>query len=394
MDAQEQTRRSLVLVCKREFEDELREEIILRTGRENLPIEKTGGGLLIVEGLIPEQARVEPRPPTENASDGGRRSTAAVTFDDGGTALVPTSVLLNRPLIFERQRIENAMLIPTASLKQMAREILRHWLRPIITSNAAWTCHAFATEVPEAESLSARARNLERVLLDFVRERYRLVFRRYLPPDELEVGADAHVLNLCLTAEGIWGSVMPRDRLSDARPGGLHRMAWDSHAPARSYLKLEEAFDAMGEKPQRGQTVIDLGASPGGWSYACLKRGCRVTAVDNGAIKIRQPERYGGTFLHLKENGVTFEPEQDRVPVDWLVSDMLIVAGTNIGMLRKWFANRWMRRFVVNLKIPQIHAYPVLVPVEEFLSSVPGIRYHLRQLYHDRREVTLFGWLL
>jgi 23S rRNA C2498 (ribose-2'-O)-methylase RlmM len=62
-------------------------------------------------------------------------------------------------------------------------------------------------------------------------------------------------------------------------------------------------------------------------------------------------------------------------------------------MLRKWFAGRWMRRFVVNVKIPQLHAYPAIRPVEDFLRSVPGIRFSIRHLYHDRREVTLYGRL-
>ena len=79
---------------------------------------------------------------------------------------------------------------------------------------------------------------------------------------------------------------MPANRLSDPCPGGAHRKPFDQLAPSRSYLKIEEAFDMLGESPRRGQTVADLGAAPGGWTYAFVKRGCRVTAVDNGPMRI------------------------------------------------------------------------------------------------------------
>ncbi len=340
-----------LLVCRAGFEAELQEELALRAGGAAVGV-PAGGGLLAVHDACPTPA-----------------------------------------LIFERQRIEDARRFDAGSLKSMARELLREVMGPVIRSDHPWVAHVFAAGEEDGESLSARARNLERVFLELCAERFRHVAARRRAPGELARDADALVLNVCLAPGALWAAVMPLGRLSDPRPGGVHRMAFDAEAPARSYLKLEEAFDMLDERPEPGQTVIDLGASPGGWSWSCLKRGCRVTAVDNGAMRIRQPERFGGILEHRRENGVTFEPDAAEVPVDWLVSDMLITAGTNIGMLRKWFLNGWMRRFVVNIKIPQAHAYPVLLPVETFLDGVPGIAYAMRHLYHDRREVTLYGRL-
>lgn len=340
----------MVLVCRKEFEGDLKEEILARTA--SAEVSETGRGMLIVKNA---------------------------------------GAVLDKPLIFERQRIENAVFIPGASLKTLARDILKQLLPAITSSEKAWTCHFFVAEEPE--SLSARARNLEKIFLEFCKDKFGRVFRRYKEPRGIEQADNALILNVCVVEDGLWGAVMPQNRLSDPRPGGLHRMAFDNNAPSRSFLKVEEALDLMGEKPQPGQTVIDLGAAPGGWSYAFLKRGCHVTAVDNGPIKIKDPEQFEGKLVHLKQDGVTFEPEPALVPVDWLVSDMLVAAGTNIGMLRKWFANRRMRKFIVNIKLPQVHPYPALKPVEEFFESLTGVRHQIRQLYHDRREVTAFGWM-
>ena len=350
---------AMALICKKEFEEALDEEIRLRASGAAPEISATGAGMLILRSAMPHP-------------------------------------FLKKPLIFERQRIENAVLIPNNSLKLMARDVVKQLLPAITTSDRCWTCHVFALEnggqqsrdhkgttdytdstdekqcsttasfhisdirgirgessSQEHKTLSARARNFERILLEFCGERFARVFRRYRVPDEIERDRSAFVLNLCLVLEGIWGGVMPCERLSDPRPGGIHRMAFDRNAPCRSYLKVEEAFSLMGEKPEPTQSVIDLGASPGGWSYAFLKRGCHVIAVDNGPIRIERPEQYGGRLTHLKEDGVIFDPDPRNVPVDWLVSDMLVSTGKNIGMLRKWFSNRWMWRFVVNIKLPQ-----------------------------------------
>ena len=58
--------------------------------------------------------------------------------------------------------------------------------------------------------------------------------------------------------------------------GGQRRMADDDAAPSRSYLKVEEAYIVLGREPAAEETVVDLGAAPGGWSYSAAKRGARV----------------------------------------------------------------------------------------------------------------------
>ena len=168
-------------------------------------------------------------------------------------------------------------------------------------------------------------------------------------------------------------------------------MSFDPLAPSRSYLKIEEVFERMGETPRPRQRVVDLGAAPGGWSYAFLKRGCRVLAVDHGPMKLNAAGFGQGQLIHLRENGITFRPPADWTPADWMVSDMLIPPGQTLGMIRKWMEETLARRFVFNIKLPQQHPYPVLQPIEAYLRRIPGLRFQMRQLYHDRREVTVFG---
>src|SRR6202000_1992614 len=67
-------------------------------------------------------------------------------------------------------------------------------------------------------------------------------------------------------------------------PGGAAPVAIDRAPPSRAYQKLEEPFFWMAREPRRGETCVDLGASPGGWTATLLKRGARVTAGERAAL--------------------------------------------------------------------------------------------------------------
>jgi len=346
----------IIMICREGYEDILRNEMIAK-GTIPEPAIAPGAGLLVVGA------------PTEAA----------------GTDQ------FSAPFIFEQQRLEAALWFEDQPLKTMARAIVVRLLPAISSQTQPWTLHAFASNPNGARPLTQRADHLRRVVLDFCADRFTVVSRRYREPETLAATDAFMVLQICITPGGLWGAVMPSHRLSDTRPGGVHRMRFDAKAPSRSYLKIEEVFERMGEAPAPGQRVVDLGAAPGGWSYAFLKRGCRVLAVDNGPLKLKGLGAAGGSLTHLRENGILFMPPPAWRPLDWMVSDMLIPPGQTLGMFRKWMEHGWMHRFVFNVKLPQHQPYPVLKPIEAFLHSQPGIKFHIRQLYHDRREVTVFG---
>ena len=54
--------------------------------------------------------------------------------------------------------------------------------------------------------------------------------------------------------------------------------------PSRAYLKLWEALTRAGRWPRPGETCLDLGASPGGWTWAIAQLGAQVTAVDKAPL--------------------------------------------------------------------------------------------------------------
>ena len=171
----------------------------------------------------------------------------------------------------------------------------------------------------------------------------------------------------------------------DAVGGGQRRMGDDPQAPSRSYLKSEEAYGVLGREPKALETVVDLGAAPGGWSYSAAKRGALVVAVDNGPLKggAVRPE-----ITHRAEDAFKFVPEQ---PVDWLFCDMVEDPDRIADLLERWLENKWSRRFVVNLKFGRHDPLRVLARAEEFRPRCSLLR--ARHLFHDREELTLVGEL-
>lgn len=176
-----------------------------------------------------------------------------------------------------------------------------------------------------------------------------------------------------------------------ARPNGPRRMADDPLAPSRSYLKVEEAYGLLSREPQPGETVVDLGAAPGGWSYSAAKRGARVIAIDNGPLKggaLGHPQ-----IEHRREDAFRFRPAPGE-RFDWLFCDLVEDPHHVLrNLVEPWLAGGWCRRFVVNLKFGRVDPIALLAelrsPVALLSRQSPGVT--IRHLYHDREEFTLAG---
>ena len=173
--------------------------------------------------------------------------------------------------------------------------------------------------------------------------------------------------------------------------GGQRRMADDPLAPSRSYLKVEEAYLVLGREPAPGETVCDLGAAPGGWSFSAAKRGAHVTAVDNGPLK-------GGALdhpliTHLREDAFRFRPLTEA-GFDWLFCDLVEEPHHVVeNLVAPWLSSGWCRRFVINLKFGRTDPLALLREVRAGGSPFArhAARLHIRHLYHDREEFTLVG---
>lgn len=236
------------------------------------------------------------------------------------------------------------------------------------------------------EGLNRRIRAVEKALREFLKKRLSRVAK--LASDDLPRGVqESRGLFVWFTDFG----TMQVSRT--ALINGQRRMADDSLAPSRSYLKAEEGYVVLGQEPTEGETVVDLGAAPGGWSYSAAKRGARVIALDNGPMK-------GGALGHAlidhrMEDAFRFYPAAGT-SYDWLFCDMVEEPHHVLRhILEPWLAGGWCRQFVVNLKFGRVD--PVALLAELRAADSPLTKYapdtRIRHLYHDREEFTLTGRL-
>lgn len=177
-------------------------------------------------------------------------------------------------------------------------------------------------------------------------------------------------------------------------PMGIPRLRMPRAAPSRSTLKLAEAFmefvggQNASERLRAGQTAVDLGASPGGWTWQLAHREIHVTAVDNGPMD--KALMAGGMVEHLKTDGFHYRPKR---PVDWLVCDMVEKPARIAELVADWAAGKHCKEAIFNLKLPMKKRYDELRHCRGIIEArlaAAGVEARLRfkQLYHDREEVT------
>ena len=304
---------------------------------------------------------------------------------DSGYAVVTLNeqTLHYSELIFARQLIRLHQTIN--ALPERDR------LTPILAAVAALPGNfsALWLEVPDTndgKTLSAFTRRFQPLLETALREQGRL--------QEADKSLPRLHLFFPDKSSALIGSSDPRN--SSAAVMGIVRQSMPGEAPSRSTLKLAEAIEVLmegGEQSRllrQGMTAVDLGAAPGGWTWQMVRRGIRVTAVDNGPMKgvlANHP-----LVQHLRQDGFKFAPPKK---VDWLICDMVEKPAKVATLIGSWFVAGWCKHAIFNLKLPMKQRVAALDgALGEIRARLDeeGVSYKMiaKQLYHDREEVTVF----
>ena len=149
--------------------------------------------------------------------------------------------------------------------------------------------------------------------------------------------------------------------------------------PSRAYLKLWEACTLFGEWPQPGETCLDLGAAPGGWTWAIARLGATVTAIDKAPLDPRVAAMSGVTWQDASAFAV--EP----TPVDWLFSDVIAYPDRMLALVRRWIDAGAARHIVCTIKFQGATDHAAA----ESFAAIPGAR--VQHLFHNKHELT-FLW--
>ena len=237
----------------------------------------------------------------------------------------------------------------------------------------------------DGKQLSSMCRRLEPLLRNALLASQSLTTKENLRLPRLHVVFTSKQEAIIATSAPVWNSAWPM---------GIPRLKMPRDVPSRSTLKLAEAFGTFLTEDEQlrllrpGLRAVDLGAAPGGWTWQLAHRGVRVTAVDNGPMKgsvVDDP-----LVTHLREDGLTWRPKRS---VDWLVCDIVLQPIRIAELVARWIANGAARRAIFNLKLPMKKRYDEVRRCEQRMLEITeraGVNADLRirQLYHDREEVT------
>jgi 23S rRNA (cytidine2498-2'-O)-methyltransferase len=186
---------------------------------------------------------------------------------------------------------------------------------------------------------------------------------------------------------GSWALVAPDRLLLAARCSspfahGEARFVEDRAGPPnRAYLKLWEALTVAGARPAPGELCLDLGASPGGWTWVLASLEARVIAIDKAPLDPKVAA-LPGVDARL---GSAFALEPASLPpVDWLVCDVVSYPKRLLGLIRKWLDAGRARRIVATLKFQGDTDFETIAA----FRALPGGQ--LRHLHHNRHELTFF----
>lgn len=258
-------------------------------------------------------------------------------------------------------------------------------LSPDPPGPCAWALEAWTAPVllpaPSVKAAADALRGMQRnwALYAAAHHRRAALIEARLPPVKArplafpELAPGAHL--------GAWTLLAPERLLASPAKtspfvNGEARFIEDREGPpSRAYLKLWEALTRLGRWPLPGETCLDLGAAPGGWTWALATLGAWVTAVDKAPLDAAVAAMPGVGWRG--ESAFALPPE----PVDWLFSDVICYPARLLALVRRWIAAGAARNIVCTVKFQGATDHDVAA---EF-AAIPGaVLFHGA---HNRHEL-------
>ena len=184
---------------------------------------------------------------------------------------------------------------------------------------------------------------------------------------------------------GSWTLLAPDRMLAAAHcsspfPNGEVAFIEDKTGPPnRAYLKLWEALVRLRRWPQPGERCLDLGASPGGWTYVLAKLGAQVVAIDKAPLDPKVAALPGVEWRG--ESAFGLEPASIG-PVDWLFSDVISYPPRLLRLIERWRESGLARNFVCTIKFQGETDHATAAA----FAAIPHAE--VVHLHHNKHELT------
>jgi 23S rRNA (cytidine2498-2'-O)-methyltransferase len=129
--------------------------------------------------------------------------------------------------------------------------------------------------------------------------------------------------------------------------------------------------------PKAGDRVLDLGSSPGGWTWVLDQLGCEVISVDKAPLS--NDVSWSSKVQYIDNSAFALEPSEIG-KVDWLFSDIICYPERLLKLAEKW--ESFAKNMVCTLKFQGPSDYLI---TKEFLKMGKS---HIRHLSVNKHELT------
>ncbi len=292
-------------------------------------------------------------------------------------------------LAFARQTLPQAVETQAASINAWADRLIDA-VAGILPDDQPWHLHLWP-EYGEGRAGLNRCELIRTAMRERMKKRRRHLLRSLVDEETPFTPATSLVQGFLTSPEAGWLSVsmapQPFELRTIISPFARGFIPWaeDKAAPSRAFAKVVESELRLGRQISAGETVVDLGASPGSWSYVALQRGARVTAIDRSELRedlMRNPR------LHF-ETADAFKYKPPHT-VDWLICDVIAAPQRSIDLLLEWLREKRMRNFIVTIKFKGDDEYPLLSRLKEEAPPLCA-DFRLTRLCANKNEVCAFG---
>ncbi len=152
--------------------------------------------------------------------------------------------------------------------------------------------------------------------------------------------------------------------------------------PSRAYLKLWEAMTLLNRHPEPDEVAMDLGASPGGWTYVVQSCGAAVTAIDKAELHpllMRSPQ-----VTFLKQSAFALEPQKLESQYDWVLSDIACYPSRAYALILKWIESKKAKQLIFTIKLQGKTELEFIKKLQQIPNAC------IMNLHYNKHEATFF----
>lgn len=172
-------------------------------------------------------------------------------------------------------------------------------------------------------------------------------------------------------------TILASSKCSSLFPNGELYFHETKIPPSRAYLKLWEAFTLLQKAPKKDEICLELGASPGSWTYVLASLGAKVYAIDKAPLA-PTIEKFPNVYFQ-KGNGFALK-SKDFSKIDWFFSDMICYPEKLYEFILPWLDI--CNNFICTIKLKAAMDRKVI----ESFAKIEGSK--VLHLFHNKNELT------